>query len=149
MRNSQRSLSLARIDGQRNHGRLATLMVNGRVFAYQDVGNGPVQQIPWFARADRLVHDDGALHEGVDVTGVVVGARRREHSLYRDVRIHPVNVGGRSRLRVEEDVMAHAPEREAHRLTRFTVREDGPNVSEELAVIVRGSGGGGGDEIPP
>ena len=69
-------------------------MVNGRVFAYQDVGNGPVQQIPWFARADRLVHDDGALHEGVDVTGVVVGARRREHSLYRDVRIHPVNVGG-------------------------------------------------------
>jgi len=26
-------------------------MVNGRVFAYQDVGNGPVQQIPWFARA--------------------------------------------------------------------------------------------------
>src|SRR5439155_3990435 len=74
MRNSQRSLFLARIDGQRNHGRLETLIVDGRVFAYQDVGSGPIVI---------LAHCSGASHKAW--TPMVAALRDRYRVLAPDL----------------------------------------------------------------
>jgi fermentation-respiration switch protein FrsA (DUF1100 family) len=60
----------------------------------------------------RRLHDYRAVHERVDVAGIGVRSRRREHASDRDIGVGARDVFGRAGLRIEEHVVCDAAELE-------------------------------------